>query len=230
MQPGFPISTQLYIFLRRAISELKLEPGTRISENDLAEYFKVSRQPIREAMFRLRHIELIEVYPQKGSYVKKISLSKVADICLLRSSIECGALRQAIIRGGPAFQKGIELLEPNLEAQRELAKQETSREQWAEFLELDNAYHEIICNMSGSDLPFSVITDLKANVDRIRYLSAALDNHLNQIVEIHTSMYERLKHKDSKVFEIMDMHLHALEQDCHPIRALYPQWFADEED
>ena len=55
--------------IRQNIISLDLEPGSRISENELASELGISRTPVREALIELSKIKVIEIYPQRGSYI-----------------------------------------------------------------------------------------------------------------------------------------------------------------
>lgn len=72
-------STKQYLYrnLRKNIIYNRLKPGDFISEKNIAEVFAVSRTPIREAIGILVGEELLEVYPQRGTYVSKINMKRV---------------------------------------------------------------------------------------------------------------------------------------------------------
>jgi DNA-binding GntR family transcriptional regulator len=57
--------------------------------------FDVSRQPVREAFIKLAENGLIQIRPQRGSYVNKISLAQVRNGCFVRQAIECAVARRA---------------------------------------------------------------------------------------------------------------------------------------
>ena len=69
---GGPASRQAYRALRDAIIATELEPGQRLSENELAERLAVSRTPIREALIRLRDDRFVQIVPQLGTFVTRI--------------------------------------------------------------------------------------------------------------------------------------------------------------
>ncbi len=60
-----------------------------MSEKEVSVRFAVSRQPVREAFIKLAENGLIQIRPQRGSYVNKISLSQVRNGCFVRQAIEC---------------------------------------------------------------------------------------------------------------------------------------------
>src|SRR5437588_1998324 len=92
----------VYAALRDAIVQTELEPGRQISENELAELLGVSRTPVREAVARLRDDQLVEVVPQLGTFVTRISVDGVDDAQFLRQALECSAVRLAAERAEKA--------------------------------------------------------------------------------------------------------------------------------
>ena len=60
--------------LRREIVEMQLRPGQALSEQEIADRFGVSRQPVREAFIKLAENQLVQVLPQRGTYVANSSV------------------------------------------------------------------------------------------------------------------------------------------------------------
>jgi DNA-binding GntR family transcriptional regulator len=85
--------------LRSAIVTGHFALGTRMVERDLTTRLQVSRTPIREALRRLEHEELIVGFPHRGDYVEKPSYSEARQAYEARRVIEgacCGlAARRA---------------------------------------------------------------------------------------------------------------------------------------
>ena len=78
----------VYKILKENIINLKLKPGEKISEVQIQNFFKVSRSPIREAIVRLNDESLVDVFPQKGTYVSLLDNSLIEDSLFVRSAIE----------------------------------------------------------------------------------------------------------------------------------------------
>ena len=70
--------------LKGNIISLDLKPGTPISENDLAAQLGISRTPVREAIIELSKAYIIEIYPQRGSFVSLIDPKMVEEARFLR--------------------------------------------------------------------------------------------------------------------------------------------------
>src|SRR3954452_5033883 len=98
----------VYVKLREAIVTAELEPGRQLSENELAARMGVSRTPIREALVRLRDERLVEIAPQLGTFVARISDRQLADAQFAREALECAAIRLAAARAGGAVVLALE--------------------------------------------------------------------------------------------------------------------------
>ncbi|WP_432490685.1 GntR family transcriptional regulator, partial [Flavonifractor plautii] len=74
-----PIAPQVYERLRRAITTLAMLPSEALSEKDLSLQLGVSRTPVREALIRLADEGLIDILPQRGSFVAPIRIHDVEE-------------------------------------------------------------------------------------------------------------------------------------------------------
>ncbi len=82
--------------IRDAIVGGGLKLGAQVSEAQLALQMGVSKTPVREALLRLTHDGLVQVHPQRGTFVFKLDAEQVGQLCRYRALIETGALREAI--------------------------------------------------------------------------------------------------------------------------------------
>ena len=73
--------------IREAILDETFKPGDRLLESDLGERFKVSRSPVREALFALENEGTAVMVPYKGAIVKPLSPQEVLDIGELRLAV-----------------------------------------------------------------------------------------------------------------------------------------------
>ena len=63
------------------IIHVELQPGSAVSENELSSALSLSRTPIREALIELNRIGLVEILPQRGSYISKINYFYINLLC-----------------------------------------------------------------------------------------------------------------------------------------------------
>lgn len=87
------VGARLEDYLRSAILNGDLASGTRMTQEELASAFGVSRMPVRDALRQLASQGLVEVLPRGGMVIAEISLKDALDIYGIRVLIEPEALR-----------------------------------------------------------------------------------------------------------------------------------------
>ncbi|WP_162914291.1 GntR family transcriptional regulator [Taklimakanibacter lacteus] len=84
--------------LRQAIIDAELALGSELSEAGLAGKLGVSRTPVREALTLLQQQGMVNIIPQRGSYVFFPTEQDLIDLCEYRILLECRAMRLSIER------------------------------------------------------------------------------------------------------------------------------------
>ena len=90
------LGAQVARVLRQRIVRGDLAPGTRITEEALAEEFDVSRGPIRDALTQLSFENLVEVQRPRGVYITGLTQDDVDQLYSLRGALEQLALSRAM--------------------------------------------------------------------------------------------------------------------------------------
>src|SRR6201996_6826461 len=98
----------VYESLRADILACRLAPGDDMGEQELAERYAVSRQPVREALLRLEREHLVTVQPRQGYRVNPISLSDARDLLRFRLALEPACVDEAIENAGDATLKALD--------------------------------------------------------------------------------------------------------------------------
>ena len=88
------LSGPVYDRIKTDIFEFRLLPGTRFSENDVARRARVSRTPVREALFRLEREGYLEVHAKSGWRVRALDFELLDNLYDLRVVLECAAVRK----------------------------------------------------------------------------------------------------------------------------------------
>src|SRR5689334_21712933 len=91
--------------IRQAIVQLQLRPGNLLSEAEVARQLGVSRQPVREAFIKLAEVGLVEVRPQRGTFVVLISKREVQNARFIREAVEVAVARKAAMEAQPVHIK-----------------------------------------------------------------------------------------------------------------------------
>jgi len=96
-----PVNQQIYRYLRKDIVTCAIQPGSLLSEKEVSARFNVSRQPVREAFIKLAEAGLVQVLPQRGTFVRKISAKRVADGRFIREAVEVSVVRRLLCAKSP---------------------------------------------------------------------------------------------------------------------------------
>lgn len=125
--------------IRELILSNELPPGSRISQESLAERFGTSRIPVRDALNRLESDGLVVLKPSSGAWVAKLDFNECVEIYKIRERIEPLALSEAAANMTDA---DIDLLQDLVEQMEAATDTET-------FLKLDREFHLASYRTSG---------------------------------------------------------------------------------
>jgi GntR family transcriptional regulator, rspAB operon transcriptional repressor len=183
----------IYATIRQDIVSLRLKPGTRLSENELAARFGTSRAPVREALIRLVDDGLIEVRPQRGSFVSKISLKAMAQARLVREALEVAIIRRAAERGMSA--EAMAMCETALEGQR------AARDEPERFTQFDDMFHRAFAVGAQLEGVWSIIEREKVQFDRVRILSLPAVTPVDVLLAQHRAILDAVLQGDPAAAE-----------------------------
>lgn len=82
-------------YLSAAIMSGRFVPGQRLIEAELTTNLGVSRGPVREAFRRLSAEGLIEIVPNRGAVVRRLSMVEALELFEIRMELEALAARKA---------------------------------------------------------------------------------------------------------------------------------------
>ncbi|MBN9310748.1 MAG: GntR family transcriptional regulator [Devosia sp.] len=215
------ISLRVYDAVRNAIVQLQLLPGHLLSEAELARQMGVSRQPVREAFIKLAENGLVEVRPQRGTFVKLISIREVQNSRFIRESIELAVVRKA---AGQIGASGVAELRQLLAAQ-----QVGLSGRLGDFMRLDDDFHCAIAAHAGVEHAWRHIVSLKAQLDRVRYLGFPAATPRPQVVAQHTLIVDALERNDAEgAVAMMHRHLNELAPSLPKLAEEHAELFAEE--
>lgn len=224
---GRTLASQIYDFLRTQIIVRKLPPGTALSENELASLFQVSRNPVHEALARLSQGSLIEIVPQKGTFVTKISVKSLYEICFVRCAIECQSARSIPKLDDAVFNKILNKMHSCLVKQEKCCGKSNMN---TRFIELDDEFHSLICALSGTTLAWDVLQNGKPNLDRIRYISMDHISSVDHLYKEHEEILEATQNKNiEKLCELLQKHAYEVTTTYKAIREENALWFYEDE-
>ncbi|WP_218059699.1 GntR family transcriptional regulator [Thioclava sp. SK-1] len=169
--------------LLAAITEGRLTPGSRLSENELAKAFAVSRTKVREALTRLQSRHVVSVQPRRGWFVNIPDAAEAAEVFAARRSVEYGFLATA----APFGSTEVNALAAHMAEERRAIAQEDR----AMLTCLMGDFHVRIVEQSGNRPLIEVMRNLTARTILIslRYQSNrnALASH-----EDHCAIFDAI--------------------------------------
>jgi GntR family transcriptional regulator, rspAB operon transcriptional repressor len=221
-RPG-SAGAQAFAAMRHAVVTLKLRPGQSFSEQEVAQRLGVSRTPVREAVIRLAEASLLEVLPQRGTFVRKISGKAVKDARFVREAIELAVLREAVGRLPAPFFAATRGL---IAAQREAA----AGDDLERFLGLDDAFHRSFAEAVDRGHAWSVVEAQKTQMDRVRFLSLPGATPVGRPIDQHEAILDAAERGDGAASEAaMRAHLAEVLDALEPLRQRHPDLFEPDE-
>lgn len=203
-----PSEEMIYLDLLDRIIKLELKPGSQISENMIAEEYQVSRSVVRNVFARLKQMDFLTVYPQRGTFVNKINTDYIRNILLLRMAIE----KEMLYRFMKLEDKSetIKKMEKNLKRQEEYCGY---TEYIEGFKELDEAFHEYIFLSVGNKDILSMISGHLLHLSRWRNVYVHSGHKVCSLINEHQLILQAIKDNDLKLaFSSMANHIHTIEE------------------
>jgi GntR family transcriptional regulator, rspAB operon transcriptional repressor len=217
--PRLSVRDQTLDKLRRRIISLELPPGAPLSENELSQELGVSRTPVRESLILLREEGLVQVFPQIGSFVSLVDLSRVAEAQFVREAIECASLQDVVLES-----EGISRLREILKDQRDA----DSASDIDEFFRLDEDFHRELLRLAGHETAWTAVNSAKAHLDRARRLSLIDARPVSTLIEQHAAVVDALANNDRAAADAsLRGHLRGVFDDVKRIQASTPGLFSD---
>ncbi|QIE43062.1 GntR family transcriptional regulator (plasmid) [Rhodobacteraceae bacterium SC52] len=212
------VAPQLHGLLRDRIVSGELSPGQRVSETELAKAYKVSRQPVREAFIKLAEEELVDVRPQRGTFVRAISVQAVLTARFVREAVEADLVRRVAHHANPAI---VAKLDDQLELQREATNADTA----TEFTILDKAFHRLLAEFAGQPEVSAHLQAQSIHIDRVRNISARTFS-LEKLLVQHRAIVDAIRAGDVAAAEqAMRLHLREINNDLPRIVEASPHYF-----
>jgi DNA-binding GntR family transcriptional regulator len=192
--------------VRTRIIDGRIRLGAGLSENSLAAELGISKTPVREALLQLKQEGLVQVQPQRGTYVFRLEAEQVIMISELREVLELAAAKAALTRNGATLAERMSELCAEMrdafEADDRIA-----------YRKLDGAYHEAIIDLCGNDY-------IRNAYRQISFCVAALRSRLSNEVQLnklsladHREMLRLVKARDAAAFtKLLRAHINHTKQ------------------
>ncbi|MDT8854313.1 GntR family transcriptional regulator [Paracoccaceae bacterium Fryx2] len=214
------VTDQVFDMLHAQVLTLELPPGAKLSEIEVARQMGVSRQPVRDAFYRLSKLGFLSIRPQRATTVSQISPGAVMRARFIRTALEIETVRAAC---GCLTEPDLQALEALLQAQ--LAASDAGDH--ALFHRLDDSFHREICERADLGFAWEMISDNKAHMDRVRVLSLSFASR--QAYDDHVAICAALRARDAEAATAaMRGHLSRIRDQITRIRAENRAFFTEE--
>ena len=214
-------SSQIHAELRAELVSLHRLPGETISEADIALAYGVSRTPVREAILRLSDEGLVDIFPQSGIFVARIPLAALPEAIIIRKALEETTARIAAEKATASQSLKLRSI---LERQRE-ADAANDRDG---FHQADELFHATIAEVAGYPGIWTLIQQVKVDVDRFRRLTLPQTGRMTQVIAEHAAILAALEARDPATATIaMAKHLERLLGDISATQTINPEYFDD---
>ena len=171
------------------ITVMQLKPGEKISDTEIAEYFNVSRTPVREVLKMLEQQKLIYTYPGRATIVADLALDDIESYYLPMQTLQCLAVRLAV----------------NKATNEDIAELEELNAHFGEVMEdggdaesilmADKNFHEKILEIAGNEYIDEFCSALWVRIARLDYMFFR-DNTMGTSYNDHRLMIESFRIKD----------------------------------
>jgi len=191
----------------RGLIELgTLAPGEKISEKGLCEKFGISRTPLREALKVLKSEGLIEMLPNRGARVTRLTAKDVEHTYDIMGALEG-------LSGETACQYISDAEVAHIQTLHNKMVEHFHRGELREYFRANQQIHECIMLASKNDVLLEMYNNLSQRIKRIRYSAQMTDAYWHKAVNDHEHMIEALKDRDGeRLGNILRSHLgHKLE-------------------
>ena len=212
-------SENIYEDLCRKIETLVYMPGTKLSENELCNVYGVTRHVIRNAFSRLKQRRLLEVYPQRGSYVSLIDMEYIANLMYIRESVE----QEAVFRIIRMEDRGeiILKLRQAIKAQKNVTPGTCY---WEEFYEQDNLFHQL-ASVGKPDV-MNLISGPYIHIRRWRNYEIRSEERMREIVTEHESVLTAIEEGNwEEARKQLHFHLDTINRCTKPLKEKEAQYF-----
>jgi DNA-binding GntR family transcriptional regulator len=164
----------------------ELRPGTRLSQQQIASEYGVSRMPARDALQALASEGLVDI-SAATAVVRRLSVAELQELYELREAVEPVLTRIAVPNVGRAELTRMASMLETMEAG-------PSPHEW---LELNTQFHALIYTQANRPTMIHLTEQLRRLTDRYLYLHVGVFGDMGHLHEEHRQIYEAVSRGDA---------------------------------
>jgi len=184
------LQKEAYQHIKDRILDGSMEYNCIYSESRLALELGISRTPVRDAVHRLFQEGLVDIMPNKGFVLHKMTQQDVIEIYDVRSAIEgyCSRKAASDIQSDEA-QKLIHTLKDSLKKQREIFE---STQDIDLFAEEDQHFHYLLVSYSGNEAFIEIFSQYMYKIKKLACYSLSKDNRMEHTLLEHEKIVKEI--------------------------------------
>lgn len=200
------LEQEIYNNIKKAIFHHILLPNDQLQEYELANFFKVSRTPVRAALHQLEYEGLVYSVPRKGYFVTNPSPEEITKVFFLRKKLEGLAAELATIK---ISSDQINILNKLLLAEKESYKQKNR----CGVIDNSGKFHELIAHASENEWLAKFIFELIAQSNVYLTFYDPFDAEPPRSLGEHMAIIEAIASQKPKLAKkTMISHIESLEK------------------
>lgn len=184
------LSERIYQALKRDIVRGLYPAGEALGEKALAQRYKGSRTPVREAAVRLQQENLLRIVPNRGYFVSSMTIGWLNEIYEFRAAIE-GACAELAARKGndqKLFDELTRLAQTEYETD--------NRSSYEKFIKADTAMHIGIARITRNSMLVRAVSDMRCHMERIMYAAIDIGYYGEAPVQEHVEIIKAIRCHD----------------------------------
>lgn len=191
----------VYAELKQMITSFELYPGSRVTEQELADRFAVSRTPIREALQKLEVEGFLTVRPKQGCFIRELDINELTEYYDIRIALE------QLIVDVACNNMPDKLIEQFIAAWLpEMHDQDIA--QGIDLGEKDESFHVGLARASGKPVMAETLLTVNNRIRIIRRLDLNSDNRSVRTYLEHSEILQHILRRDAtKAKNMMKRHI-----------------------
>jgi DNA-binding GntR family transcriptional regulator len=182
--------------LRDMIVQGELEPGMKLNERVLCEHLRTSRTPVREAIKFLASEGLVELLPNRGAIVTRITATTVRETFVVLGALEALAGELACVNASDADMAEIRALHYQMLAHH-------ARGELAAYFRCNQKIHLHVIECAGNATLANTYRALNSHVRRARYMANFSHERWDHAVEEHQKILDALIRRDGALLPVL---------------------------
>lgn len=180
------LAEQAYELLENRLVTLGLAPGSVVSEGLLIDMVGLGRTPVREAMQRLAHQELIRIMPRKGLMIAPIERADMLQLLEVRKPLERLIVHRAALNARDEQRSGLSAIARALTI---------SHDNFEDFLNLDREMDALLDDCAGNPFASTTVAPLRTHCRRFWYFNRHR-LRLSDAITAHSTMIRLIARRD----------------------------------